>query len=37
MSWDSLTYLVEMNWPFLALALCVGGVTGWINTRAGRR
>jgi uncharacterized membrane-anchored protein YhcB (DUF1043 family) len=37
MSWDSLTYLVEMSWPFLGIALIAGVVTGWLNARAGRR
>lgn len=31
MSLDSLTYLVEVYWPFLAGALLVGLLTGWLT------
>jgi hypothetical protein len=31
MSLDSLTYLVEVYWPFMACALLIGLVTGWFS------
>ena len=31
MTLDSLTYLVEVYWPFMAGALLVGLVTGWLS------
>lgn len=31
MTLDSLTYLVEVYWPFMAGALVVGLVTGWFS------
>ncbi len=37
MSWDSLTYLLEMYWPYLAGAGAIGLVTGWLNFVAPER
>jgi hypothetical protein len=31
MSLDSLTYLVEIYWPFMAGALAIGLLTGWFS------
>lgn len=31
MTLDSLTYLVEVYWPFLAGALVAGLITGWFS------
>ena len=31
MSIDSLTYLVEVYWPFLVGALLIGLATGWFT------
>lgn len=31
MTLDSLTYLVEVYWPFIAGALLVGLLTGWLS------
>jgi hypothetical protein len=31
MSLDSLTYLLEVYWPFLIAALLVGLLTGWFS------
>jgi hypothetical protein len=31
MTLDSLTYLVEVYWPFMAGALLVGLLTGWLS------
>jgi hypothetical protein len=31
MSLDSLTYLLEIYWPFLAGVLAIGIVAGWIG------
>jgi hypothetical protein len=31
MSLDSLTYLVEVYWPFIAGALAIGLATGWFS------
>jgi hypothetical protein len=32
MTLDSLTYLLEVYWPFMAGALVVGLFTGWFTT-----
>lgn len=31
MSLDSLTYLMEVYWPFMAGALLIGVATGWFS------
>jgi len=31
MTLDSLTYLMEVYWPFLAGALVIGLATGWFS------
>lgn len=31
MTLDSLTYLLELYWPFLAGALAIGLVAGWMS------
>jgi hypothetical protein len=33
MSLDSLLYLLEMFWPYLAGAAAIGLVTGWVTYR----
>lgn len=34
MNLDSLTYLVEIYWPFLVGAAVIGLVTGWLSVPA---
>lgn len=34
MSLDSLTYLIELYWPFLLAAFAVGLGTGWFSLSA---
>lgn len=34
MNLDSLTYLVEIYWPFLVGAAVIGLVTGWLTVPA---
>jgi hypothetical protein len=34
MSLDSLVYLLELYWPFLAAAAVIGVLTGWFTYRA---
>jgi len=31
MTLDSLTYLLEIYWPFVLGALAIGAVTGWLS------
>jgi hypothetical protein len=32
MSFDSLIYLVQFDWPFMLVVLAIGSVTGWVTT-----
>lgn len=36
MSLDSIIFLLELYWPFLAGALVIGLVTGWLTYQAPR-
>jgi hypothetical protein len=36
MSLDSLTYLLELYWPFLLAAAWVGILTGWFSYKTPR-
>jgi uncharacterized membrane protein YbjE (DUF340 family) len=37
MSLDSLTYLFEIYWPYMAGALAIGLASGWFSYSAKRR
>lgn len=37
LSITSWLYLVEVLWPFLAVAAAVGLITGWLSVKSGRR
>ena len=37
MSLDSLTYLLEIYWPYMATAVAIGLVSGWFSYSAKRR
>jgi hypothetical protein len=36
MTWDSFTYLLGFDWPYLSVVLVIGILTGWLS-RSGTR